>query len=283
MHFSALRRADYADFIEQTIPFASCHREERRAPSRVRRHCFKAMPFDLILRRSARGQRLACGRRRRRPAVNSQTATCAVRIGADDPPSRSSSRYGVLIRPAGVQISPDRHGLWREPRNRARRRTGRRRAAVAFASDGSPPSRLRLTAPRRPRRLLDEAADMRIRENVDRRLRRTAELDPFGVITMGRLIRIGWAIMKSSSSSSVHLGTPKPSSAYGVLSRVTGADGPIAAISSSSRERVGGVLRYSTVSGSSPLRRIIASVLPKVPRSGIVADGDRLSRAALKF
>jgi hypothetical protein len=42
-------------------------------------------------------------------------------------------------------------------------------------------------------------------------------------------------------------------------------------------------LRYSTVSGSSPLRRIIASVLPKVPRSGIVADRDRLSRAALKF
>jgi hypothetical protein len=40
-------------------------------------------------------------------------------------------------------------------------------------------------------------------------------------------------------------------------------------ISSTSRSRVGGVFRYSMISGSSPLYRIIASVLRDVPQSGL--------------
>ncbi len=38
---------------------------------------------------------------------------------------------------------------------------------------------------------------------------------PFGVTTIGRLIRIGCAIMKSISSSSLHLGSARPSSIVG--------------------------------------------------------------------
>ena len=41
-------------------------------------------------------------------------------------------------------------------------------------------------------------------------------LVPFGVSTIGRLIRIGCASMASISSSSLHLASPSPSSAYGV-------------------------------------------------------------------
>ena len=36
-----------------------------------------------------------------------------------------------------------------------------------------------------------------------------------------------------------------------------------------SRARLGGVFRYSITSGSSPLRRIIASVLREVPQAGL--------------
>ena len=43
------------------------------------------------------------------------------------------------------------------------------------------------------------AADVRIGQNVEHGLRRPANLTPVGVTTIGRLIRIGCAIMKSSS------------------------------------------------------------------------------------
>ena len=44
---------------------------------------------------------------------------------------------------------------------------------------------------------------------------------------------------------------------------------PIAAISSTSFSRDGGVFRYSITSGSSPDCRIMASVLREVPQSGL--------------
>ena len=44
---------------------------------------------------------------------------------------------------------------------------------------------------------------------------------------------------------------------------------PSAAINSTSRARLGGVFRYSITSGSSPLCRIIASVLREVPQAGL--------------
>lgn len=44
---------------------------------------------------------------------------------------------------------------------------------------------------------------------------------------------------------------------------------PIAAMSSCNRCRVGGAFRYSMIWGSSPLWRIIASVLREVPQAGL--------------
>ncbi|MNT99119.1 hypothetical protein D3C72_2418870 [compost metagenome] len=48
---------------------------------------------------------------------------------------------------------------------------------------------------------------------------------------------------------------------------ITGS--PVAAISATSVARSGGVLRYSMTSGSTPLFRIMASVLRDVPHLGL--------------
>jgi len=100
---------------------------------------------------------------------------------------------------------------------------------------------------------------------------------PFGVSTMGRLIKIGCANMKSMSWSSVHFGLLRSSSLYGVPFSRRRSRTPIriARISCSNLSRVGGVFRYSMMTGSSPLCRIIASVL----RDHRSLDCDRWSRS----
>ena len=87
---------------------------------------------------------------------------------------------------------------------------------------------------------------------------------------MGRLMRMGCAIIASSSASSESAVSVSPSSPNTAsLLRITSrTDSPLAAIKATSCSRVGGVLRYSITSGSTPLLRIIASVLREVPHRG---------------
>ena len=61
--------------------------------------------------------------------------------------------------------------------------------------------------------LFDESPDIRVRQKIEHFLDGRQSLTPLGVTTIGRLIRIGFAIMKSSSSSSDHFGSPRPNSA----------------------------------------------------------------------
>src|SRR3569833_2401921 len=71
-------------------------------------------------------------------------------------------------------------------------------------------------------------------------------LAPSGVTTMGRLIRMGWAIMASISASSPSAGSSSPNSAYGVPFSRSRARAEmfisLSRVTSSSRD--GGVLRY---------------------------------------
>ena len=66
----------------------------------------------------------------------------------------------------------------------------------------------------------------------------------------------------------LELGKPAPG-AKGLTVAELGTGTFIAAISSTSRSRVGGAFRYSMITGSSPLCLIIASVLRDVPHSGL--------------
>ena len=93
---------------------------------------------------------------------------------------------------------------------------------------------------------------------------------PTGVTTIGRLIRIGWAIMASRSWSSVRLGS-EPELRVG---RALLADDvahrhahPIDQLLQ--QNAVGGVFRYSMMWGSIPALRISPSVLRDVPQSGL--------------
>ena len=88
---------------------------------------------------------------------------------------------------------------------------------------------------------------------------------------MGRLMRMGCCSIASMSCASV---TPGASSCSSVkiaslvrTALITGS--PVAAISATSVARSGGVLRYSMTSGSTPLFRIMASVLRDVPHLGL--------------
>ena len=97
-------------------------------------------------------------------------------------------------------------------------------------------------------------------------------LTPFGVTTIGRLIRIGCAIMASSKLVvgqgrvvEPELGIGRALLAQQRTQRKAHARDQAAASSA----RDGGVLRYSITCGSMPALRIMASVLREVPQAGL--------------
>ena len=94
---------------------------------------------------------------------------------------------------------------------------------------------------------------------------------PFGVATIGRLTRIGWATMASRIASSLAAGLVRPSSAAGVpRSRIRSRMGTPARAARSRRVSfVQPAFTYSTTVGSWPAARIMAKVLRDVPQAGL--------------
>ncbi len=93
----------------------------------------------------------------------------------------------------------------------------------------------------------------------------------FGVQTMGRFTRIGWAIIASSNASSFTDGSSSPNSSAGDFDVRRAARGVRSAAANNAYNcgRVQPVFKYAIMTGSVPEARITASTLREVPQSGL--------------
>ena len=118
---------------------------------------------------------------------------------------------------------------------------------------------------------LGERTNMRVRQDVEHRLRRAAQLHAQGRHHDGPVDEDGvlhhevdQLVIRPFGIAEVELGIGRA-----LLAEKRGGPMPMLASNPTRVSREGGVTRYSMTSGSSPLWRIIANVLRDVPQAGL--------------